>query len=1682
MKYPILYAVIFLLFFTERLVCQSENSHPVTAIASSKTIDFTANGDIYGTRSFVENKGQFHLGSQTSDSILFLYEHAGEKIFFTKQGLIYEFVKSYPLSERQLEAIEEGKKVKTKDPHYYYAFMNWPGFSADSVKISGAEKQLNYFTYGTEELNAYTYKKIIYKNIYPNIDIEYSIPSNRTSGIEYAFILRPGANPANIKILYSGDVKKISENKQQEIQIKTSLTNIVEHVPTSFYDDGKSILSAFKLNGDTILFELENNLDKNRTRIIDPWVTSITTLPFNDCAYDVDYDFAGNAFIYGGSPLPKVAKYNPNGTLLWTFSGTLISPSWSSVGSGTFVGNFVVHKFSGKCYIGQGVNTSGTGSKIIRLSSTGSYDNFITSNNYLNQEVWDMGFRCTTGEIFVLGGGHSSNSSAGIISGNTPNILLTTFQPTNTNWVHDIASHAVDDNGNLFVYYSTASNVALNNRICSVNSTFNGSNWLQASGFNVLGEVANKLNYITPSSPLSSGGYNCLAVNNNFVFYYDGIHLAAYSKLSGALLATLTTSLNPKQQGGIAVDACNRVYVGGNGSILHYSFTGTGFILISTIPIVTNSPFAFVYDLRLNENTQTLFACGSGFIGAYNVAASAVCRTYSGICSMSQLGMSITSSSIGCLSNGSATITMAGGTGPFTYTWLPSAQTGSIATGLNAGTYTVFILDVGTNLSYSTTTVFNSPYNFTGYVTSHLCYGSVGTATVFNVSGGMTSPKYIWTNGVWTQTTSTAYLSGLSAGNYTVNVIDSISGCGFISTFSVSTNPQISHTINLTSPSVCVGQTIFLNVLVNGGTPYYYAPAYTYSWSTGSLTPFISVNQTIPGNYTYTFTSSDSKNCSQTSIVTLTFYPNPLITVANATICSQSLGSITAFGANSYTWSTNIIGNTLVQMPLSTTVYSVIGASYGCTASAQASLVVKPSPIISLTNNSPICEGDSLKLHGEGGLSYSWQGPLSFTSTGQNVAIPSTHATNAGVYQLTVTGVNGCTATTSDYYTINPSPPLTAHGTTVCLGDNIYMNSNTLPGATYSWNGPASFTSSLQNPFILNSVQANSGNYQVMIQSTQGCTNTAVANVSVAPPPTLSVSFSNNGNLCAQAFNGSQNSMILTPFGATNYTLLSAANISVSFATNTSSLISILPPILNPVETLTLLGSDGLCTSSLSVTFSVVNNPQIVISNVSPSICAGESFTFHITGASTYSWNSNSSGLSNFTGSLTIASPSATSVYSVFGSNNGCYSPTQTCTLTVKPLPQAILAPVQPSICFGAQVTLKAFSSATSFTWSPDSLLLPLHGSVIIVHPKHTQTYTVNMELNQCFNYTTITVVVIPQPTASAVAITSVVCLNEPVQLFGLGGTSYSWECPDHTFIQSQNIITLAANIVKSGIYTLTVANPLGCKDSATIRININDLPKGELVLSSHVTCVPFCTAFNFLNQAPSASKLIDWNFNQQTYTSKSFSYCFSSAGNSVVTCRLLDTLTSCKNTMTFVVSAYDRPYADFSFSPEKPVVDLDEVTFTNHSRGDNQAYYTWFFASNASENTFEQKINHSFFEQGMYAIAMIVTDMNGCSDTAIKTITVIPDDAIYVPNVFTPNGDKINDVFKAVSTGIKTFKLEIYDRWGEHIVESSDLNSGWDGTYKGLDCAVGVYIWKIYAVAVNGTTKNLSGHVTLAR
>src|SRR5206468_3091061 len=126
--------------------------------------------------------------------------------------------------------------------------------------------------------------------------------------------------------------------------------------------------------------------------------------------------------------------------------------------------------------------------------------------------------------------------------------------------------HAIDDAGDFFWIFASSFTPPLSNKIQKINAAFTASVWLVPSTFSTLTEYGNKNNFVP--APGASNGYNCLAVNSNFLFYYDGINIAAYNKTNGAYVASTTIPGNiPKRQGGIAVDDCNNLYLGGNNSL-----------------------------------------------------------------------------------------------------------------------------------------------------------------------------------------------------------------------------------------------------------------------------------------------------------------------------------------------------------------------------------------------------------------------------------------------------------------------------------------------------------------------------------------------------------------------------------------------------------------------------------------------------------------------------------------------------------------------------------------------------------------------------------------------------------------------------------------------------------------------------------------------------------------------------------------------------------------------------------------------------------------------------------------------------------------------------------------------------------------------------------------------------------
>lgn len=180
-------------------------------------------------------------------------------------------------------------------------------------------------------------------------------------------------------------------------------------------------------------------------------------------------------------------------------------------------------------------------------------------------------------------------------------------------------------------------------------------------------------------------------------------------------------------------------------------------------------------------------------------------------------------------------------------------------------------------------------------------------------------------------------------------------------------------------------------------------------------------------------------------------------------------------------------------------------------------------------------------------------------------------------------------------------------------------------------------------------------------------------------------------------------------------------------------------------------------------------------------------------------------------------------------------------------------------------------------------------------------------------------------------------------------------------------------------------------------------------------------------------------------------------------------------------------PNADFAASTYTPDIPNDPVQFTNQSTGANT--YNWFFGDGGSSAVTNPV--HNYSTVGFYTVTLVAINQFNCRDTASKEIKVISD--IQFPNVFTPNpnggnggsysqGDYSNDVFFPYTAGVVEYDLMIFNRWGELIFRSNDINLGWDGYFNGKLCQQDVYVWKAFVKFFDGRSYRKTGDVTLLR
>ena len=741
--------------------------------------------------SFIENAGQYGKtmeGFSSLGKIRFGYEGLGMPVLFTDNGLVFLQRKVEKLSHREEEKLEKaGAKEEDIENRRKVTdrtvAMSWIGAN-ENVQLIGEDKTFDYHTYGMLQKKAYGYKKLLCKNLYNGIDVEYSFRENQTYGFEYIFIIHPGADVSKIKMQYSGDVKNIAVTKGNLI-IRSDIEGVEETFPVAYYADGLSqhektgVKCIYHTIGNEIGFSFPEGYDSTKTLIIDPFVSSTNNLVGANAgkAVDVDYDYEGNVYVSGGGSINTVtptashshAKYNSAGVLQWTFNGTLTIPSWTAL---YYMGGWVVDKASGALYIGQGYATPGF--RVIRLSTTGLYDNYISAANPNFQEAWKMYWFCNNGspQIICAGGGTTGNNNIAICAPPSVNLLSSANLTGATAAYQDMADLVVDPlTGSLYSIFASGIDKTVENKIFKNTAPYNAANlsWSTASGNLVLGELKNR--------PYLNIGYNdnaanILALNANYLFYWDGLNLKAIDKATGAITGTpLSLPGNTAlMQGGIVADACDNVFIGNAGGIIKvYKFNGSTFDDAAAADITVPGHTGNVYDLALDESKKLLYASGDGFVASFDVAAYCITTLYTlNVVPDCSTASAIASVNPAPPAGSTVTYTLSTGT-----TQITTNTTGTF-TGLLPNTNYTIVATINFACSgVQTTASFILPGPIvTATVTNTTCGNNTGIITV-NASG--TVAPYSYSIDGITYVPSNIF-SGLAAGIYTVFVKDN-NGC-----------------------------------------------------------------------------------------------------------------------------------------------------------------------------------------------------------------------------------------------------------------------------------------------------------------------------------------------------------------------------------------------------------------------------------------------------------------------------------------------------------------------------------------------------------------------------------------------------------------------------------------------------------------------------------------------------------------------------------------------------------------------------------------------------------------------------------------------------------------------------------------------------------------------------------------
>ncbi|MFA9212657.1 MAG: gliding motility-associated C-terminal domain-containing protein [Candidatus Methylacidiphilales bacterium] len=405
---------------------------------------------------------------------------------------------------------------------------------------------------------------------------------------------------------------------------------------------------------------------------------------------------------------------------------------------------------------------------------------------------------------------------------------------------------------------------------------------------------------------------------------------------------------------------------------------------------------------------------------------------------------------------------------------------------------------------------------------------------------------------------------------------------------------------------------------------------------------------------------------------------------------------------------------------------------------------------------------------------------------------------------------------------------------------------------------------------------------------------------------------------------------------------------------------------------------------------------------------------------------------------------------------NGICVDSFTRNVTVNEKPSPLFTSPKTLFCLNdAAVTLTPINTGGVFSGSNlvGNLFTPSSVGVFVIKYKISTTY--------CADSTTLNLSVVAKPDPEFTLSDTLVCLGSgniiltPTQA---GGTFYGTDVSGQQFTPNT-----------SGIFFIKyVINNTNCKDSTEKKVTVLDKVDASFTTSDSV----FCINDNIASFTPTQTGGLFSGTNVIGQTFRPLS-----VGSFKI--KHLVANQACVDSAFRTMQVFDKPTANFTFLPSNPTVeDTVQFTFT----GTNATAWLWRFGDANNSSSILQNPRFLFTDAKVYNTSLVVTNDAGCRDSISKTVPVLLKESLFIPNVFTPQSDGTNDFFTIKSSGINEFNMKIYNRWGGLIFETNQITPGWEGTYDGNPCPVGVYFYIITATSNNKKTYNLNGTVTLLR